>query len=300
VVVAAASIIARPYPRRSPVPPVAIALAVTAAAVPGGLLTSAPLTLSPGPPNGDLSAGLAGWTVEGREAPATLPAGRGALVRGDVTLVSPPVTVPAGAQVLKLALRAPGGGGLALVSARPEAGPEVALGALEPGARRASLAVPLPPALAGQAVRVVIDPVPALGTSLEVTRVGPLIAPLPGWTADRGLLDVAGARGRRTVRVADAPLRLTAPAYRPPARTRALLVDVRGDGVLRARAGGPSRLARATARWRTVRVPLRRSAGAVRLALTATPGPAGMQLRRLGVAERAPRTPGRSGGSGSR
>lgn len=235
--------------------------------------------------------------MQGRETPALLPGGRGVLVRGDVTLVSPPVTVPAGAQVLRLALRAPGGGGLALVSARPEAGgSEVALGALEPGARKASLAVPLPPALAGQAVRVVIDPVPALGTSLEVHRVGPLVAPLPGWTADRGLLDVAGARGRRTVRVTDAPLRLTAPAYRPPAGTRALLIDVRGDGTLRARAGGPSRLARATDRWRTVRVPLRPRAGAVRLTLTATPGPGGMQLRRLGVAA-SPRTPGRSGGS---
>jgi len=290
VVLAAGSIIARPYPTRSPVPPLAIALAVTAAAVPGGLLTSAPLTLSPGPPNGDLSAGLAGWTVQGREDPTPLAAGRGVLVRGDVTLVSPPVTVPAGAQVLRVALRAPAGGGLALVSARPESGgPEVALGALEPGARRQALAVPLPPGLAGQAVRVVIDPVPALGTTLEVHRVGPLVAPIPGWTVARGLLDVAGARGRRTVRVADGPLRLTAPAYRPPARTRALLVDVRGQGTLRARAGGPSRLARATDRWRTVRVPLPRRAGAVRLALTATPGAGGLQLRRLGVVERPPR-----------
>ena len=119
--------------------------------------------------------------------------------------------------------------------------------------------------------------------------MGPLVAPLPGWTAGPGLLDVAGARGRRTVRVADAPLRLTAPAFRPPAGSRALLVEVRGDGVLRARAGGPSRLARATARWRTVRVPLRPRAGAVRLTLTATPGSGGMQLRRLGVAERPPR-----------
>jgi hypothetical protein len=231
--------------------------------------------------------------VLGREDPTPLATGRGALVRGDVTLVSPPVTVPAGAQVLRLTLRSPGGGGLVLVSARPESGaPEVALGALEPGARRAALGLPLPPALAGQAVRVVIDPVPALGTALEVHRVGPLLAPLPGWTADRGLLDVAGARGRRTVRVADAPLRLTAPAYRPPAGSRALLVDVRGDGTLRARAGGPGRLARATDRWRTIRVPLRRRAGAVRLRLTATPGPGGLQLRRLGVAER-PRRGGR-------
>ncbi|MGE0026550.1 MAG: hypothetical protein AB7O78_15435 [Thermoleophilia bacterium] len=257
------------------------------------MLTQAPLTLSPGPPNGDLSAGLTGWTVQGRETPAPLPSGRGVVVRGDVTLVSPPLTVPAGAQVLRVALRAPGGGGLALVSARPESGaPEVALGALEPGARKEAFALPLPPALAGQAVRVVIDPVPALGTSLEVHRVGPLVAPIPGWTADRGLLDVAGARGRRTVRVADAPLRLSAPAYRPPAGTRALLVDVRGGGTLRARAGAPSRLARATDRWRTVRVPLRPRAGAVRLTLTATPGPGGLQLRRLGVVERPARPPG--------
>ncbi|HTI34679.1 MAG TPA: hypothetical protein VL422_13450 [Miltoncostaea sp.] len=209
------------------------------------------------------------------------------LVRGDVTLVSPPVAVPAGTQVLRVALRAPGGGGLVLVGARPDdGGPDVALGALEPGPRKAALSVPVPPALGGRTVRVVLDPVPALGTALEVHRVGPLVAPIPGWTVDRGLLDVTGARGRRTVRVADGPLRLTAPAYRPPAGTRALLVDVRGDGTLRARAGGPSPLARATSRWRTVRVPLRAGAGAVRLALTATPGPAGMQLRRLGVAER--------------
>jgi hypothetical protein len=86
--------------------------------------------------------------------------------------------------------------------------------------------------------------------------------------------------------VADARLRLTSPRYRPPAGARALLVDVRGDGVLRARAGGPSRLARARDRWRTIRVPLRPRARAVRLVLTATPGPGGLQLRRLGVAER--------------
>ncbi|HTI35508.1 MAG TPA: hypothetical protein VL422_17670, partial [Miltoncostaea sp.] len=176
-----------------------------------------------------------------------------------------------------------------------DGGAEVALGALEPGARRTALEVPVPPALGGRTVRVVLDQVPALGTSLEIHRVGPLVAPIPGWTVDRGLLDVAGARGRRTVRVADDPLRLSSPAYRPPAGTRALLVDVRGDGTLRARAGGPSRLARATSRWRTIRVPLRPRARAVRLALTATPGPGGMQLRRLGVVE-APRSPGRSGG----
>lgn len=228
--------------------------------------------------------------MQGREVPVALASGRGVLVPGDVTLVSPPLTVPAGTQVLRVALRAPGGDGLVMVSARPETGgPDVALGPLEPGRARASMAVPLPATLGGAVVRIVLDPVPALGTSLEVLRVGPLVAPIPGWTVHGGLLEVGGARGRRTVRVAGAPLKLTAPAYRPPAGARALLVGIRGDGVLRARAGATATAARAGARWRTIRVPLRARPGLVELALTATPGPDGMELRRIGVPERARR-----------
>jgi hypothetical protein len=271
--------------------------------VPGGLLASPPLVLAPGPPNGDLSVGLEGWIVLGRETPAALPAGRGVLVRGNTTLVSPPVVVPPGAQSLRVTLRAAASEGLVVVSARAETGgPDVPLGSLEPGPRRAAPAVTVPAALAGAVVRIVLDPVPALGTGVEVLRVGPFTAPIPGWTVGAGVLEVAGARGRRTVRVAGDPLRLAAPPFRPPAVARALLVGVRGDGVLRAHAGARTVAARAGARWRSVRIPLRAGpTDAVVLSLTATPGPGGMELRRLGVVERRPaRSPGRSGGSGSR
>jgi hypothetical protein len=218
-------------------------------------------------------------------------------IRGNTTLVSPPLALPPGAQTLRVTLRAPGGGGLVLVRALPEdGGPEVELAALEPGPRRAALPVGVS-AIAGRTVRIVIDPVPALGTRVELLRVGPVTAPLPRWRVQRGALEVAGARGRRAVRVGDEPLWLTSPPYRPPAAARWLTVAVRGEGVLRAGAGARWVTARAGARWRLVRVPLRaRRAVPVRLALRAAPGPGGLELRRLGVA----RTPGPSGGSGSR
>lgn len=256
--------------------------------------------LSYGPANGDLAAGLEGWGVQGREAPT--PLGPGVRLPGNTTLVSPPLAVPAGAQTLRITARAPSGGALMLVSARPEAGgPDVALGALELGDRRRSLPLGAA-AIAGTTVRIVLDPVPALGTSLEVLRVGPVTAPLPRWTLERGTLEVVGARGRRTVRVADEPLSLASGGFRPPPRARWLTVGVRGEGLIRASAGGRRAAARAGGAWRTVRVPLpaRRRAGTV-LRLTAIPGPGGLQLRDLGVAERpTARTPGRSGGSGSR
>ncbi len=258
------------------------------AAPAGGLLAAPPRELLPGPANGDLSAGTDGWEVLGVEAPAPLPGGRGVTIRGNTTLVSPPLAVPMGAQALRVTLRAPGGGGLVLVRALPEGGgPEVELAALEPGPARAALPVGLS-AVAGRTVRIVIDPVPALGTSVELHRVGPVTAPLPRWRVQRGAPEVAGARGRRALRVGDEPLWLTSPPYRPPAAARWLTVAVRGDGVLRAAAGARWVTGRAGARWRVVRVPLRpRRAAPVRLALRAAPGPGGLELRRLG----APATP---------
>jgi hypothetical protein len=69
--------------------------------------------------------------VLGREAPAPLPAGRGVSIRGNTTLVSPPIDLPARDQTLRVAARAPGGGGLLEVRARPQAGgPDVALATL--------------------------------------------------------------------------------------------------------------------------------------------------------------------------
>lgn len=212
--------------------------------------------------------------------------------------MSPPLELPVGVQTLRVTLRSPSAQALVQVRARPlDGGPEVDLGVLEPGRRRASLPVGVAH-LAGRGVRVVIDPVPGLGTAVELLRVGPVTAPLPRWRVDRGTLEVTGARGRRTVRVTDAPLVLRSPAHRPPRTARALWVDVRGEGTLRASAGGRAVRARATSRWRRMSVPLRpRRAGRVVLRLVAAPGPGGLELRRLGAALRSP---GPWGGSGSR
>jgi hypothetical protein len=226
--------------------------------------------------------------VLGREAP--LPLGRGVRLGANTTLVSPPLAVPAGAQTLAVRTRAPTSGAILDVLARPaEGGPDVPLGTLEPGPAPRRLAVGVA-AVAGRTVSIVLDPTPALGATLEVLRVGPVTAPLPGWTVAAGALELAGSRGRRMVR-ADDPLRLASPAFAPGPGARALLVAVRGDGVLRADAGGRRVTARATAAWRDVAVPLR-AGGPVALTLDARPGGGPLQLRDLGLVRRATRAAG--------
>jgi hypothetical protein len=248
---------------------------------PGARLQAPAAELSPGPPNGDFAAGLAGWTALGRQAPEAL--APGVRLRANTTLVSAPLTVPAGAQTLDVTARATGRGALLQVRARPEdGGGEVVLGTLEPGpaARRDPIGVA---AVAGRAVRLVLDPVPALGASLDVLRVGPVTAPLPGWSVGQGALEVAARR----VRVREERLDLAAPAVRPGPAARALIVAVRGEGTLRLRAAGRRVAGRAGARWRDLRVPLPRRPGAVVLRIEALPGPGGLELRDLGLVRRA-------------
>ena len=242
--VAALAIVAAPAAAAAPPP-----------AAPGGRLDTAPVLLSPGPPNGALAEGLAGWQVDGREPPELL--FPGARIGGNVTLVAPPFTVPAGAQSLAVRLRARGGGGLMVVSARPlDGGPDVELATLEPDAAARTWAVGVA-AVAGRAVRIVLDPVPALGTSVEVQSVGPVTAPLPGWTVAAGALDRRGSVRRGVLAVREAPLRITSPGFRPGSGARELVVAVRGDGVLRGVAGRRAAAVRATPAWRDLRVPVR-------------------------------------------
>lgn len=274
-----------------------------AGSAPGGRLAVRALELSPGPANGDLAAGLAGWSVEGRDPPQVL--APGARLAGNVTLVSPPVALPPGTQTLRIAARAAGGGGLLQVRARTDDGaPEVALAALELGAPRRSWPVGVS-ALAGRTVRIVLDPVPALGTALDVLRVGPVTAPLPGWTLERGTLDVTGAARRRALTVSGEPLAVRSPAYPIVAgpRRRTVSVGLRGDGVVRLTVAGRTVARRATAAWRGISVTLpRRGRTRIALGILATPGPGSLSLRDLGVVRRdpPPRSSGLSGGSGPR
>ena len=240
--------------------------------------------LSPGPPNGDLSLGLEGWDVQGREPPLSLAPAPGVRLRANTTLVSPPLVVPAGAQALLVTARAPAGAALLEVRARPaEGGAEIPLGILEPGtaARPSALGVA---ALGGRAVRIVLDPVPALGASLDILGVGPVVAPLPGWIVTRGTLEPSGTAGRRAVRVADGVLDVRSPDFAPGPAARELIVAVRGEGSLRLSAGGPAVTARASAAWRDVHVPVRPGRRALRL--VADPEAAGLELRDLGLVRR--------------
>jgi hypothetical protein len=149
----------------------------------------------------------------------------------------------------------------------------------------------------------VLDPVPALGTTLDVLRVGPVTAPLPGWILERGTLDVTGAAGRRALTVAGEPLAVRSPAYPVVAgpRRRTVSLGLRGNGVVRLTVAGRTVVRRATARWRELAVTLpRRGRTRVALGIVATPGPGTLSLRGLGVVRRDPRSSARSGGSGSR
>lgn len=237
--------------------------------------------LAPAPPNGDLSAGLAGWTLEGREDPVLL--SPGVRLRGNTTLVSPPIAVPARAQSLAVRARTPGGLGVLEVRARPEGGgPEIDLAVAETGPAVREIALPAQ-ILAGRSVRLVLDPVPALGTSLDVLGIGPITAPLPGWRIDAGTLAIAGAGATRRVRVGDAPLALTSPPFRLAPRTRIVSVAVRGTGRVRIRLAGHRATALARPVWSLVRIALpRRVRGPVRLVVRAEPGAGALEMRAIG------------------
>lgn len=233
--------------------------AVGAAAIVGG---SAALVAGseqfPQPAAGD-------WEPLGRVAPEVTPAGL--RLAGNTSLLSPPVVIPPGAQTLMLQLVAPGGAAAARVVARPlDGGPERLLAVLEPPARPRQIPVSVA-AIAGQTVRLLIDPLPAFGGSLTVGEVGPVLAPLPGWSLSGAAPTVrGGARSARLVLQGERA-RLVAPPRTHGRSAQALLVRVRGTGLVRGRAGGRAVALRASARWRDLAVPLGRGAQGLDLRL---------------------------------
>jgi len=271
----------------TPVPAVALP-AVTGA--PNAALTQPPPPPLAGPPNGDFSAGLAGWTVLGQSAPPIVqqPDGGLAVALGlDTTIVSPPFLVPPGAQAIAITARAPGLGASLDVRAAPATGgPQVPLGTVQPTAAFIPQLVPLD-GLAGQVVSLVLDPVPSLGRGVDIRAVGPVQTVLPDWTPLRGL-PVLGAAGRlRLLDVRDDSLELASLPFAPGPAAVGLLVSVVGDGRLTVDAGAGPVHARGGARWRDVVVPLPRGVPAVALRLTASPGPGGLRLANPGLVVRA-------------
>ncbi|MGD9694551.1 MAG: hypothetical protein AB7V42_02690 [Thermoleophilia bacterium] len=269
---------------------VALVAAAPAAAIPavsgppGVPLRAAP-PLAPGPPNGAFTAGLDGWTVAGTSPP--LPQPRGVRLAGDTSIVSSPFAVPGDAQLLTVTARSPALAATLDVLARPEdGGADVLLGSIEPAAAARAHGVGLAP-VAGRTVRIVLDPVPALGGSLDVLGVGPVTAPLPLWTVERGSPATAGPARAPYLHVPVDDLAVTSPRFSPGPGARALIVAIRGEGVVRADAGGRTVTARAAAAWRDLRIPLPRGRRSVALRLEVRPGTGAVDVRDPGAVRRA-------------
>ena len=256
-----------------------LALATAVIAGVPGIAVAQPAVPALGPatalapvPNGDLVAGLEGWSQVG----STMTLLGGPLIEaGDnTTVVSPAFTVPASAQSLPMVLGVPGANAMLQVRARPvEGGPDIPLGTIVPDRAVRSWDVGVA-AVRGRAVRIAIDPVTGLGRRLYVRSVGPPVEVLPGWTVTAGLPVVAARWGRRGLDVQDSPLVATTASFTPTARTRVVGVSVRGAGRITASLRGRSARASATAgTWTTLRFPVPAGAAGLRMSFTATPAP---------------------------
>lgn len=261
----------------------AAAYAPVVAPLPPGadLARTAPLPGAPGP----VPPGLEGWSLTGPLAPGpTSLAGGEPAVRlgGNTTLRTPPLPVPAGAQTLLV--RAASAGGLLAVRAEDDAGLALPLATLAPPAGGGVAAVPVA-ALAERTVRIVLDPVTAFGGAVDVAELGPFDAPLPGWMIAGAPLRTDAA-GLPALLVEEDPLTARAPAAPRPGGLRALIVAVRGTGVVRLRAGGRPVTRAVGARWTDVRVPVP-PRGPVVLEMTADPEGGRLLVRDIGLPVRA-------------
>jgi hypothetical protein len=240
-----------------------------------------PPRVGQGPPNGDFAQGVAGWQTVGPRPPEVRIDGRDRFVRLGVntTLVSSPVRISRRAQSMVVYLRSPQRGGLLLVRALRADGRQVTLGNIRPGAAFRRREVGLGP-VRGSTVRIVLDPVTALGRSVDVRKVGPQRVLAPSWLVARG----APERIRRgEVRVATGRLAMRSARFRPPSTARRVTLEARGHGVVRMRIGGRRATLRASVRgWRTLAVPVT-GGRPVRVTVVADPGAAELRLRRIAV-----------------
>jgi hypothetical protein len=223
-------------------------------------------------PNGDLVAGLDGWSQVG---PTMTLIGGPIIEAGDnTTVLGPAFTVPATAQALPMVLGVPGANATLDIRARPvEGGSDIPLATIVPDRAVRSWDVGVA-AIRGRTVRIVIDPVTGLGRRLYVRSMGPPEEVLPGWSVSRGLPVVVTRWGKRGLEVQDAPLAATTAPFTPAARTRFVGVSVRGAGRITASMRGRSlRAAAAAGSWTTLRFAVPAGLSGVRMSFTATPAP---------------------------
>lgn len=201
---------------------------------------------------------------------------------GNTTLVSPEFEVPDGAQTVLARAR---GRVPVAVTARVDGLPEREVAFLTPGGP-AARHIPLP-GLEGQRVRLVFDPLPALGQSVEIGELGRLRARLPGWRLVEGVPEVRRAGGRRALRAVDEPAEIESGSFSAAPRGRFVRVALRGAGRLRVQVGDRRRTVRATRSWRHVTVPIGpASLTDLRLRLRLIPAGGPLWVRDLGLVVR--------------
>jgi hypothetical protein len=290
----------------------ACAAACSAAVVAPGLAAPPPAAGDPGwwAPNARLlkqtalpsrpvtarfASGLTGWTLLGPGAVSVRsggPGGHYAAVRDNTTLETPPLTILRAQQVVLISARAPVGSPLLHVAAVTADGASHVLGDLRPSASWDSFAFNAQ-GLAGQSVRLVLDPVMGRQDAVDLARVGESEQVAGGMTLVRGAARRAAglpAGALLTAGPGAFELRTAAFSLAPDAAT--ISIWIRGLAGLRpsiALSAGGRMLGTAMAGtgWHAVRVPVAALRGR-RVALTiSSADAAGLQLAYIGTVQRA-------------
>ena len=250
-----------------------------------------------GPPDADFSQKLTGWTIRGPgkiDVRSGGPAGFYAALRDNSTLVSGVFTPAPTTQVLTLQLRALQGHAalrvLAELTDRPE---PLLLATLEPGKSWSAASVNAR-ALAGTSVRLLLDPVIALGDGIDVTLAGRPEVPAPRFTLGGGsILRSHGGPAGTFLAAQPGPLSLAGATIRIPTDAVTASVWVHGAAgrtpVVDLLAG--NRLlgtTTASAAWQPLRVSVAALRGrSVRLTVRSADA-TGLQLTWIGTVQRAP------------
>ena len=255
-------------------------------------LTAAPAR----PPAARFASGLAGWTLLGPGAVSVRaggPGGHYAAVRDNTTLETPPLTVAAGQQVLLVTARAPVGSPLLHVSALLADGQSRALGELAPSSSWDTYAFNAA-GLAGQSVRLVLDPVMERQDAIDLARVGESEQVAPGMTLVRGAARRAvGPPAGALLTASPGRFQLRTARFTIASDAATVSVWIRGLGGLRpviALSAGSRSLGTAIAGrlWRPVRVPVAALRGRSVTLTIASSDADGLQLAYIGTVQRSP------------
>ncbi len=223
---------------------------------------------------GNPGAAPTSWSHRGAVAPR-LVGGRWRVVSNSI-LVSPEFAIPASGAAVAVRHRA--AAGAPVLDVRRDGGGLRAT--LEPARRERLSWVWLRPS-DGPLLRLAFDPVAALGRSVDIGRLGPVAAPIPGWAVTRGAPRVSRAGGRRVI-VARERVEILSRRFATGPGARFIEVEARGSGRVRVRAAGRMRTSSVARGWRRLRVPLPPRARRGRVRVIAIPGAHDIQFRVIG------------------